>query len=171
MLNKMVLLSLLLFSVAGFSQTSAFVLQDGSVAKCNESGDAGGRAFRIKVLSSDAAQVTMKLDTLICVQNNQSSILVPNPLANKAMYNNQKDILTYEISSAFIQVTNDEGTQELAQINIDTKLASQIIVLKTAGINLATVDMTIQALQIIKINNLFFDQGLIFGGRYRLNRK
>lgn len=171
MLNKLMLLSVALFSTVALADVSSVILQDGSVARCTEAGDSGGRAFRIKVLSADDSKITLKLDTLICVKEDKAALLVSAPLAHQIVFTNKQDMMTYEIPTAFIQVTNDQGTEELLKVAINAKLASQTIELNIANIPNKSIDLTILGLQVIKLNNKHFDQGMIFGGNYRLTKK
>lgn len=168
MFSKLVLSVVLLCSAVSFAGTSAVVLQNGSVARCSEGGDQSHRAYRLKVLSSDESKIVLQLDTLMCVKDNDKILLIPAALANKQVFHNDKDIITYEMSNSSIQVTNIEGTQELARVAIDTKLASQTVVINTANMDLKAIDLTIQSLLVIKINNKHSDQGMVFGGNYRI---
>ncbi|MBY0553622.1 hypothetical protein K2P97_03780 [bacterium] len=168
MFNKLVLLVVLLGSTISFAETSAVVLQNGSVARCSEGGDANSRAYRLKVISADSAKIILQLDTLLCIKDNDKVLLVSFPLSHKLVFHNNKDIITYEMSKASIQVTNSEGTQELARVAINPNVASQTLVIKTPNMDLKTLDLTIQSLLQIKINDKLSDQGMVFGGNYRI---
>lgn len=171
MLNKLVLLSVVLLSNLALADVSSVILQDGSVARCSETGDSGGRAFRLKILSADDSKIILKLDTLICVNEDKKALLVAAPLAEKIVFTNDKDMMSYEINSASIQVTNIDGTVELLKVDINPKLASQEVELNIAGIAHKSIDLTILGLEEIKLNNKPYDQGMIFGGNYRITKK
>lgn len=165
--------SVLLVSVLVYSKPSAHVLLDGSVARCNELGDVGYRAYRLKIISIKNNIAKMSLDTLICqakINIGSSGVeLVSFKFSEKIIYKNDTNTMSYEIKTIDMAVTNTDGTQELARINLNPRLNHQefSIVLNQQS----QVDLTIVGLEVILLNGELYDQGMTFGGHYRLRLK
>ncbi len=170
MLSKLaILLSLSLFASMSLADSGLHVVKDGSVVRCSDTSDAGYRAYKMSEVSSSSTQFVFQLETLLCVLNTSKtgSVLVPYALAQPILYKNNNDILSYEILQSYVSVTNNDRTLEMFQIPLDAKLQTQIVTIERQKLTEKSIDLTVMGLQLIQLNNQFFDQGLIFSGRFR----
>lgn len=106
-----------------------------------------------------------------CIWNSAEAetVLIPYALATPINYLHNNNILSYEIIRSYLSVTNNDRTIELFQIPLDTKLQTQLVTIERRKLTEKSVDLTVMGLELIQLNNQFFDQGLIFSGRFRLN--
>ena len=170
MLKILVLISLSSMATVSLAKENLRIVQDGSVARCSDLSSEGHRAYRLTEVSSSATQINFKLETLQCVLNSTETVtvLVPYALSKPVNYNYKSDTMSYEVSSSYLSVTNTDLTQELAQIPINSQLSSQSVMIDRKLIEEKQIDVTVMGLELIKKNNQFFDQGLIFGGHFRI---
>lgn len=147
---------------------SSNVLLDGSVARCEEGGDAGARAYRLKVKENTATTLTLQFDALVCKKINKKMTLVPFALGEKQVYQNEGHTIVYKNSQARLAITNTEGTVLLETITLDVNKTSQDVTLNTQTLRARIFDMHLQVLEVITVDGHFSDQGLRAGGTYRI---
>lgn len=172
MFKKMTAVICLCFMAATtFANSGAHVVQDGSVARCQDLSDVGYRVYKISEVSATAAEYIFKLETLQCVLNSTetATVLVPYAMATPIVFKQNNDVLSYEITKSYISITNNDRTFEMLQIPLDTKLQTQVFTIDRRQLTEKSVDLTVMGLELIQLNNKFFDQGLIFSGRFRLS--
>lgn len=172
MFNKFVtVFSLSLFSVIAIASSDIHVVKDGSVARCQDLSDVGHRVYKMSEVSSTSAEFVFQLETFQCFLNSTDTAteLIPYALATPINYLHNNNILSYEIIRSYLSVTNNDRTVELFQIPLDTKLQTQLVTIARRKLTEKSVDLTVMGLELIQLNNQFFDQGLIFSGRFRLN--
>lgn len=171
MLKKMMAVLSLSFSAIVCASSGAHVVQDGSVARCQDLSDVGYRVYKISEVSSTSTEYVFKLETLQCVLNSTetATVLVPYAMATPIVFKHNNDVLSYEITKSYISVTNNDRTIEMFQIPLDAKLQTQLVTINRRQLTEKSVDLTVMGLELIQLNNNFFDQGLIFSGRFRIS--
>lgn len=171
MKKMMVVFCLSFFATLVFANSGAHVVQDGSVARCQDLSDVGYRVYKMSEVSATAAEYVFKLETLQCVLNSTetATVLVPYALATPIVFKHNNDILSYEIMKSYISVTNNDRTFEMLQIPLDVKQQTQVFTIERPYLTEKSVDLTVMGLELTQLNNRFFDQGLIFSGRFRIS--
>lgn len=172
MLKKMIILMTLSFlTTVVLANSGAQVVQDGSVARCQDLSDVGYRVYKMSEVSSTATEYVFKLETLQCVLNSTetATVLVPYAMATPIIFKRDNDILSYEIMKSYISVTNNDRTVEMFQIPLDTNKQTQVITIDRHLLTEKSVDLTVMGIELIQLNHKFFDQGLIFSGRFRIS--
>ncbi len=170
MLKILILISLSSMATVSLAKENLRIVQDGSVARCSDLSSVGHRAYRLTEVSSSATQINFKLETLQCVLNSTETamVLVPYALAAPIIYKYQNQTMSYEMNSTYLSVTNTDLTRELFQIPIDSRASVQTVTIDRNSLTEKSVDITVMGIQLVKKNNQFFDQGLIYGGHFRL---
>jgi hypothetical protein len=170
MKKMMALICLSFFTTVVFANSGGQVVQDGSVARCQDLSDVGYRVYRLSEVSATAAQYVFKLESLQCVLNatGSATILIPYAMSTPIVYKRNNDVLSYELLKSYISVTNNNRTVELFQISLDTKQQTQLITIDRSQLTEKSVDLTVMSLELIQINHKYFDQGLIFSGSFRI---
>lgn len=172
MLKNFVITAALLIS-ANFVQAApkplSDILPNGSVARCNEGGDAGSRAYRLAVKDVTTTGLTLQVDTLVCMRLEGKMTLVPYALSEKQVFKNNGHVISYENIEASLAITNTEATQLLARITLDTSKFSQEVVLDANVLRATVFDVSLQFLEVIRIDGKVVDQGMRANGTYRIN--
>ena len=169
-------LVLALCFVVGFAAEAKTVnnhiLIDGSVARCAERADLGMRAFRLSVVDSQKHTTVMLVESLVCVAANGKMIHVPYALGQSFEYRNDAGrTLSYEYKKAQIVVLNTEATAVLQAIALDSSLTNQEITINHTAFKATVFDVSLQAVETIKVDGKLLDQGLVHGGSYRITIK
>ena len=163
--RSVLMLSIVFAAATGFAaQPTAFVVENGSVARCNDSGDIGHRAFRIAIDADQSAHVVLNIETLVCAQVGEQLVLKPMALTSPLVFDGA---VTSEFSQAEIVLTNSELTQELLRINLNGQLTVQQITLDTRLLSEKSIDLTIMGLEVTKKNLQMQYQEVVSGGHYR----
>lgn len=145
------------------------VLPNGSVVRCHETGDAGTRAYRLTVKDLAPTALTLQVDTLVCLRLEGKMTLVPYALAEKQVYKNNGHVISYENIEASLAITNTEATALLARVNLDTTKFSQEVTLNLQTLRARVFDVSLQFLEVIRIDGEAVDQGMRNSGTYRIN--
>lgn len=157
------------FSAQAAQSPISDVLPNGSVARCHETGDAGSRAYRLTIKGVSATSLTLQIDTLICLRLEGKMTLVPYALSEKQFYKNNGHVISYENIEASLAITNTEATALLARVVLDTTKFSQEVVLDTQEIHTRVFDVSLQLLEVVRIDGKFVDQSMRANGTYRIN--
>ncbi len=142
------------------------ILIDGSVARCHDMSDYGSRAFKVKMIRSENNFLTFRLDNLVCIEQSGKMIHVPYALSSPFVFNKDGRTLSYEYTKANIVVLNTDATALYQTMAINPHVSSQEFVINTPDVKV--FDISLQPLEVIKIDGKFFDQGMTFGGSYRI---
>ncbi|MFN3696897.1 MAG: hypothetical protein ACK4VO_05585 [Pseudobdellovibrio sp.] len=164
----------LAFSInAQTNELNNVVLLDGSVARCQSVDDVGSRAYRLSAVRLDGNTVELNLKSFVCQQTSSGFELFLVNLCQSERYNRRNSVLENLYSQPVLQVTNNEGTRELARLDLNPNADTQTVLLnleqlKSKSKN-GSVDLTLQMIQTINVNGKFLDQRIISGGHYRLS--
>lgn len=172
MLKNFVISAALLLSAISaqaFQSPISDVLPNGSVARCHETGDAGLRAYRLAVKEISATALTLQVDTLVCLRLEGQMTLVPYALAEKQVYKNNGHVISYENIEASLAITNTEATALLARVTLDTAKFSQEVTLDLQALRARIFDVSLQFLEVIRIDGKVVDQGMRANGTYRIS--
>jgi hypothetical protein len=162
------LLLLLVLSLQTTAAEKTFIVQNGSVARCNTIEDLNKRAFRISMVEIKN-EVQLTLETLLCVKTQNNNMkLMPYALSEPLTFQYEGSSYAYELLSPYLQFTNTEATKQLFKVFIKPNVSLQKITFHKNLLTESNVDLTIMALEIFKINNQIKDQGLSVGGSYRI---
>lgn len=164
----------LVFSMTNLAQASTdlLIVKDGSVARCNSGGDIGSRAFSLTakaVGSLNAIQLEVK--TFKCVLADNKLTLVPTALAEAHEVKVNADTYAMKFVTPVIAVTNVDRTAEYGRVALDETKQTQTILVNQNLLTNGKVDITILSLAITEKNGQLFDQGMTFGGHYRLSQQ
>ena len=155
-------------SLTSYAAVSSVLVLNGRTVRCESNLDLGQRAFTLGVESIADMKLVLKLDTFVCSAIDEQFILKPQSLATHVEYQVGQDLITYHIEGASVAVTNIDGTVEIAKFAIDSGKSSQTLVVDINFLSGMKVDMTIVGLEVIKKNGQVDDQGLSFGGHFRV---
>lgn len=144
------------------------ILPNGSVARCHETGDAGTRAYRLAIKEISATSLALQIDTLVCLHLEGKMTLVPYALSEKQVYKNNGHVISYENIEASLAITNTEATALLARITLDTTKFSQEVTLDLQALRARVFDVSLQFLEVIRIDGKVADQGMRANGTYRI---
>ncbi len=147
------------------------ILPNGSMARCKEVSDAGTRAFQLSTTEVTPMLLTLKVDTLICVRLEDSMTFVHYALGEKQSYKNNGHIVSYENIEASLAITNTEATAVLGRIYLDLSKFSQKVIIDTAALNARSFDISLQMLEVIRIDGKPVDQTVRDNGSYRITLK
>lgn len=163
----------LLISVTSLAQNNLFIVKDGSVARCNSVEDSGSRAFSLKAKTVESSDVVeLELKTFKCIEVEGRLTLVATALEEPHKVKLGSDHYATRFVKPVVAITNIDRTQEYARINLDGSLQTQkILVSQNLLLGLGKVDLTILSLAITEKNGQIFDQGMTFGGHYRLSQQ
>lgn len=145
------------------------VLPNGSVARCKEGGDTGTRAFRLTVKEVAVTTLKLQVDTLVCIRLEGKMALVPFALSEKQVFKNNGHVISYENIEASLAITNTEATALLDRVFLDLTQFSQEITLHTDKLRTRVFDVSLQSLEVIRIDGKAVDQGMRFSGSYRIS--
>lgn len=166
---KGLLLLMGFISLTALAQPSQHILIDGSVARCSDLSDLGSRAFRITMREVHTDAIVFQIENLVCVQNSEKMIHIPYALSRAFLYHKDARTLSYEYPKANVVVLNDENTAIYQSIAINPNLTIQNFVVNTKNLKVSAFNLSLQPLEVIKIDGQFYDQGMVFGGSYRIN--
>lgn len=172
MLKNIVITAALLLSTVAVNALPtriSDILPNGSVARCNEGGDAGSRAFRLAIKNVSATSLTLQVDTLVCLRLEGKMSLVHYALSEKQVYKNNGHVISYEYGNASLAVTNTDATHLLDVINLDSTKFTQEVTLDIQRLPSLVFDVGLQMLEVIKIDEKVVDQGMRSSGSYRIN--
>lgn len=156
-------------SVYSYALPSTFLVQDGSVARCESVDDIGRRAFKVVLNEVSPSKIELIVDTFICTKISDGTVgLQDLPLSTPQVSQQGGKTYSYEIPQAFLVFTNTDVSKELLRLNIQTGAKSQRIIVEKAALDEKVVDLTIVGLGVFKIDNEISDQGMMFGGHYRI---
>ena len=155
-------------SAKAFQSPISDVLPNGSVARCHESGDSGLRAYRLAIKEISATALTLQVDTLVCLRLEGQMTLIPYALAEKQVYKNNGHVISYENIEASLAITNTEATALLARVTLDTTKFSQEVTLDLQALRTRVFDVSLQMLEVIRIDGKVVDQGMRANGTYRV---
>lgn len=171
MLKNFVISAALLVSAIS-AQASQYpisdILPNGSVARCNETGDVGTRAYRLAIKEITATSLTLQVDTLVCLRLEGKMTLAPYALSEKQVYKNNGHVISYENIEASLAITNTEATALLARVTLDTAKFSQEVILDLQTLRARVFDVSLQFLEVIRIDGEVVDQGMRTNGTYRI---
>lgn len=171
MLKNFVITAALLFSAISAQALQppiSDVLPNGSVARCHEGGDAGTRAYRLAVKDISTTSLTLQVDTLVCLRLEGKMALVPYALSEKQIYKNNGHVISYENIEASLAITNTDATALLARVTLDTSKFSQEVTLDLQVLRTRVFDVSLQFLEVIRIDGKVVDQGMRANGTYRI---
>lgn len=170
MLRNFFIVAAVLVSVVHTQAFSAIsdILPNGSVARCHEGGDAGSRAYRLTIKDATATSLTLQVDTLVCLRFEGKMALIPYALAEKQVYKNNGHTISYENIDASLAITNTEATALLARVTLDTTKFTQEVVLDMKVLRTRVFDVSLQFLEVIRIDGKVVDQGMRANGTYRV---
>jgi hypothetical protein len=156
-------------TVAQAAKPNQHILIDGSVARCSEMADYGSRAFRLTMIESSNSLLKFRLENLVCVNSADKMVHIPYALSRPFVHHKDGRTLSYEYTKGNVVVLNNEATAVYQTIAINPQLSSQEFSMNAGS--LKTFDLSLQALEVIKIDGQFFDQGMVAGGSYRIRFK
>lgn len=171
MLKNFVICAALLvsaISAQAFQSPISDILPNGSVARCHETGDAGARAYRLAIKEISATSLTLQVDTLVCLSLEGKMTLIPYALSEKQVYKNNGHVISYENIEASLAITNTEATALLARVTLDTAKFSQEVTLDLQTLRARVFDVSLQFLEVIRIDGEVVDQGMHTNGTYRI---
>lgn len=145
------------------------VLPNGSVARCKEGGDAGTRAFRLTIKETTFSDLTLQVDTLVCLHYQGKMTLVPYALSEKQVYKNNGHVISYEYGNVSLAVTNTDATDLFDRIALDSTKFSQDVKVNLLMLPAPIFDVSLQMLEVIKIDDKIVDQGIRANGSYRID--
>lgn len=145
------------------------ILPNGSMARCQESSNSGIRAYRLSLKEISTTSLILNIDTLVCLRLEGQMTFVPYALSAKQTYHNNGHVIIYENIEASLLVTNSEATSVLARIKVDTSHFSQEIKLDIQALQTKVFDISLQLLEVIRIDGKVVDQNVRSHGTYRIN--
>lgn len=147
------------------------LVKDGSVARCELEGDVGSRAFTLKAKAVQSLKaIELEVKTFKCVKVENKVVLVPTPLSVAHEVKVNSDLYTTKFTSVVIAVTNVDRTIEFGRVSLSEHLQTQKILVAESVLGGGKVDITILSLAITEKNGQVWDQGMTFGGHYRLSQ-
>lgn len=152
-----------------FSSSGIDISPNGSMARCQETSDAGIRAYRLSLKEISTTSLILNIDTLVCLRLEGQMTFVPYALSAKQTYHNNGHVIVYENIDASLLVTNAEATSLLARITIDTSRFSQEVKLDVQALKAKVFDISLQLLEVIRIDGKVVDQNVRTNGTYRIN--
>lgn len=169
MKNIFIILILIFASIISEAKTAhQHILIDGSVARCIGMQDFGQRAFKIKVTEVLTGAIRLRIDNLVCIDNQGQMAYIPYALSRPFAHERNGRTLSYEYSKAQVVVLNIEATKLLQMREINPNLSFQKVVIYTDYLGTDIFDISLQALEVIKIDKKVLDQGMTTWGSYRI---
>ena len=164
----MIAFALLVAAPALAKSAHQHILIDGFVARCIDMQDFGQRAFTIKVTEVVTGAIRLRIDNLVCINNQGQMAQIPFALSRPFGYEKNNRTLSYEYSKAQAVVLNTEATKLLQKHEINPNLSSQKVVIYSDYLGTDIFDISLQALEVIKLDKKVLDQGMTFWGSYRI---
>jgi len=161
------------FVFAQASDLNQVILLDGSVARCSLREDIGNRIYRLTVKSVTSDLSDLTVESLVCSETKAGFTLSGQTLTQSETYAKKGSVLVNDFSSPVLQVTNTEGTRELAKLQLNADVAVQTVQLDLQQLknitSRAKVDITLQMIKTVTVNGKFLDERIVSGGHYRIN--
>jgi hypothetical protein len=174
MLNNFIITTALLISATtalAAPRAITDILPNGSLTRCREASDAGSRAFQLTMTDVTPTALTLKVDTLVCLRLEDSMTLVPYALAEKQIFKNNGHIISYENIEASLAITNTEATVVLGRLYLDLTKFSQNVIINSDALSARVFDISLQMLEVIRIDGKPVDQTVRTNGSYRITLK
>lgn len=169
MKNIFIAFMLIFASIISEAKTAhQHILIDGSVVRCIDMQDFGQRAFKIKIKEVLTGAIRLQIHNLVCINNQGQMAHIPYALSRPFAYEKNGRTLSYEYSKAQVVVLNTEATKLLQKHEINPNLSSQEVVIYTDYLATDIFDISLQALEVIKVDKKVLDQGMTFWGSYRI---
>lgn len=175
MVFKAILISMILSSTLSaealplLKQRLIDILPNGSTARCQDSTDAGVRAFKLSIKEATFSELVLQVDTLVCLRLEGKMTLVPYALSEKQTYKSNGHIISYEYSEPNLAITKAEGFYLLERIFLDATKFTQEVTLNAQTLQSLKFDVGLQMQEVIKLDNKIVDKGMIVNGSYRIS--
>lgn len=171
--NFVVIMALFISATTAFatSQSIADILPNGSMTRCKEASHAGARSFQLTVTDITPTLLTLNVETFVCMHIEDSMTFVHYSLAEKQTFKNNGHTISYENIEASLAITNPEATAVLDRVYLDRSKFSQTVTIDTAALSTSVFDVSLQRLEVIKIDDKPVDQTVRASGSYRITLK
>ncbi|AZZ38119.1 hypothetical protein CIK05_15360 [Bdellovibrio sp. qaytius] len=168
---KAILISLILASTLTAQALPLIqgILPNGTITRCQETEDAGVRAFKLTIKEATFNYLVLQVETLVCLRLEGKMTLVPYALSEKQTYKNNGHVITYEYSEPNLAITKAESANLLERIFIDGTKFNQDVTLNAQTLQSLIIDVGLQMQEIITIDGKVVNKGMIVNGSYRIN--
>lgn len=155
-------------AVQAQSQLKQHIMLDGSVAKCSEKGDQGNNAYRMKVIEASGQTLVIRMQSLLCVEDQNKLSLIPQKLDFKKSYTIDGQSVQEVYSNPVMQITNTEGTELFTTVDLDASKEVQDVALDLSKVRGQAFNMNLLTHKRLILDGQLIDHRQIGGGSYRV---